>query len=170
MQERGMLYAFSTAGLQMIESIKARASESEFFSRWTGLHSRVINSQQKLAFLTQFLNLVPVFLNSLLSVIILIVGAVRIMEGDMTVGILVAVQSLAVSLMMPINMLVNLGSTLQIIDGNLKRLDDVHNYPADPENKLGDESRTSDGKIKLDGYLELKNVTFGYERLERPLI
>ncbi|HPO55995.1 MAG TPA: NHLP family bacteriocin export ABC transporter peptidase/permease/ATPase subunit [Ignavibacteriaceae bacterium] len=170
MQERGMLYAFSTAGLQMIESIKARASESEFFSRWTGLHSRVINSQQKLVFLTQFLNLVPVFLNSLLSVIILIAGAVRIMQGEMTVGILVAVQSLAVSLMMPVSMLVNLGSTMQIIEGNLKRLDDVHNYPADPVNVYSDDSRTSDGKIKLDGYLELRNVTFGYERLERPLI
>jgi len=170
LQEKGRLMALSTSGLQMIESIKATASEGEFFSRWAGFHSRVINSQQKLGLLTQLLNLVPVFLNYLLSLIILLVGAVRIMSGDMTVGILVAIQSLAVSLMMPINMLVNLGSTLQLIDGNIKRLDDVHNYPVESDSNISEESRTSDGKIKLDGYLELRNVTFGYERLEAPLI
>lgn len=169
LQAQGRLMAFSTTGLQIIESIKATSSESDFFSRWSGLHSKLINSQQKLGLLTQSLNLVPIFLTSLLSLVILYFGSIRIMDGQITVGILVAIQSLASSLMHPINMLVNLGSMLQIIDGNIKRLNDVLNYPTEKE-KPSDDSIASDRKIKLDGYLELKNITFGYENLEAPLI
>ena len=72
--------------------------------------------------------------------------------------------------MLPVNMLVNLGSTLQMIEGGLKRLFDAFNYPVEKtiEDKQGPEKSRS--KIKLDGYLELKNITFGYNRLEAPLI
>jgi NHLM bacteriocin system ABC transporter peptidase/ATP-binding protein len=170
MMEQGRLYAFSTSGLQMIESIKATASESEFFARWAGLHARQINSQQRLNLLTQTLNLFPVFLSALSSLAVLLIGAVRIMDNQITVGALVAIQSISAGLMAPVNMLVNLGSTLQMIDGNLKRLDDVANYPVDTMSGKEADEKGSGRKIKLEGYLELKNITFGYNRLEPPLI
>lgn len=170
MMEQGRLYAFSTSGIQMIESIKATASENEFFSRWAGLHAKQINSQQRLGIYTQTLNLFPVFLSALSSLTVLLIGALRIMDNQLTVGALVAIQSISVSLMLPVNMLVNLGSTLQMIDGNLKRLDDAFNYPAESIDRKEQEEKGGKKKIKLDGYLELKNVTFGYNRLEPPLI
>jgi ABC-type bacteriocin/lantibiotic exporter with double-glycine peptidase domain len=162
--------AFSTSGLQMIESIKATASESEFFSKWTGLHAKAINSQQKLSFMTQILNLVPVLLGSLTSVAVLLIGALRIMDNQITIGTLIAIQSISASLMIPINMLVNLGSMMQVIDGNLKKLDDAFNYPVPDIKAETSGNKFSERKIKLEGYLELKDITFGYNRLEQPLI
>lgn len=170
LQEQGRLSAFSTTGLQIVESIKSTASEGEFFSRWAGLHSKVINSQQKLGLLTQSLNIVPIFLSSLSSLVILLIGAERIMDNHITVGVLVAIQSIALSLMNPIMMLVNLGSTLQVIDGNVKRLDDVFNYPVQATDRVTPGTDPNLRKIKLDGYLELKNISFGYNALEAPLI
>jgi NHLM bacteriocin system ABC transporter peptidase/ATP-binding protein len=167
LQEQGRLLAYSTSGLQMIESIKATASENEFFSKWAGLHSKVINSQQKLGILTQSLNLVPIFLASITSLAVLLIGALRIMDNQITLGTLVAIQSISAGLMAPVGMLVNLGSTMQVIEGNMKRINDAFNYPA--QNGSSDKN-TVEGKIKLDGYLELKNVSFGYNRLEPPLI
>lgn len=170
LQENGKLMAFSTFSLQMIESIKSTASEREFLTKWTGLHAKVINSQQKLSWLTQVLNLFPVFLGTLSSLAVLIIGAFRIMDNQITVGTLIAIQSISHSLLAPINMLVNLGSTMQIIDGNLKRLDDAYNYPTENGGKADSDINYSERKIKLDGYLELKNITFGYNKLEPPLI
>lgn len=170
MMDMGRLYAFSTSGLQMVESIKATASENEFFSRWAGLHAKLINSQQRLGFLTQSLNLFPVFLTTLSSLAVLLIGSLRIMDNSITVGALVAIQSISASLMAPVNMLVNFGSTLQVIDGNLKRLDDAFNYPVDTIHEKSVDEKTTKRKIKLDGYLELKNITFGYNKLEPPLI
>jgi NHLM bacteriocin system ABC transporter peptidase/ATP-binding protein len=167
LQEQGKLLAFSTSGLQMIESIKATASESEFFSKWAGLHSKAINSQQKLGMLTQSLNLVPIFLTAISSLAVLLIGALRIMDNEITLGTLVAIQGISAGLMAPVGMLVNLGSTMQVIDGNLKRLDDAFNYPVQNGRS---EDYSSEVNIKLDGYLELKNISFGYNRLEPPLI
>ena len=84
--ERGNLYAFSAAGLQMIETIKATSSEREYISRWTGLHSKLINSQQRMNLLSQTLNLFPVLLSSLSSIAVLIIGSLRIMDKQITVG------------------------------------------------------------------------------------
>jgi ABC-type bacteriocin/lantibiotic exporter with double-glycine peptidase domain len=71
--------------------------------------------------------------------------------------------------MAPINQLVELGGTLQQVEGDMRRLDDVLQYPPDPQTDWqapSDQAST----IKLSGHLELRNVTFGYSRLEPPLI
>jgi ATP-binding cassette, subfamily C, bacterial len=71
--------------------------------------------------------------------------------------------------MTPINQLVELGSTLQEVEGEMNRLDDVIRYPPDPQT----EPRAFPGDLaatKLSGQLELRNVTFGYNRSDPPLL
>jgi ABC-type bacteriocin/lantibiotic exporter with double-glycine peptidase domain len=83
----------------------------------------------------------------------------------------VAFQSLMVSFMDPINQLVGLGSSLQEVEGELARLDDVLRYPADP-NLENEAALQPDGgaPVKLAGQLELRGITYGYSRLDPPLI
>jgi len=87
----------------------------------------------------------------------------------MTLGMLVAFQSLMASFIEPVNRLVQLGSSLQELEGSMNRIDDVMNYR---EDKRFTEKITAGGEkiSKLEGFVELKNVTFGYSRLEPPLI
>lgn len=169
-QERGALFGKALTGLHMIETIKATASENEFFGKWAGNQAKYLNTQQKLAVLTETLMAAPVMLTMVNSLIILTLGAMRIIDGEITAGTLVAFQTLAASFSSPVTSLINLGSQLQNAEAEMKRIDDVYNYPAD-EKLLREINDTAVEKtVKLDGFLELKNITFGYSRLEEPLL
>jgi ABC-type bacteriocin/lantibiotic exporter with double-glycine peptidase domain len=93
------------------------------------------------------------------------------MQGDLTMGMLVAFQSLQQSFVGPVTNLLGLGAKLQEMVGDMTRLDDVLRYPADPQVSTGLEaSETDHAAEKLTGRVELKNLTFGYSRLADPLI
>ena len=171
LQERAKLTGTSLAGLQIIETLKASGSESDFFSRWSGHQAKVLTAEQAVGVSTLGLGLVPKLLSSVSTLVILGIGSLRVMDGHMTVGMLVAFQSLMLSFLDPVNQLVGLGSSLQEIEGELNRLDDVLRYPVDPDFAQPKAPEATDGMaIKLAGQLELRAVTFGYSRLDPPLL
>jgi NHLM bacteriocin system ABC transporter peptidase/ATP-binding protein len=179
LQERGKLIGTVMSGIMGIETIKAGGTESDFFAKWGGHQAKVMSGEQELNVTTQTLNAVPALLSMLNTALILCIGSVKVMNGNMTVGTLVAYQSLMSSFMQPVNMLVGLGARLQEMKGNMNRLDDVLGYASDPIFNLDHASRrishacspySSEGGACLTGRLEFRNVTFGYSRLEPPLI
>jgi ABC-type bacteriocin/lantibiotic exporter with double-glycine peptidase domain len=67
--------------------------------------------------------------------------------------------------------MVNLGSKLQETEGDMARLDDVLRYPAEQQGALDASQITSgDALAKLTGQVELRDISFGYSRLDPPLI
>jgi NHLM bacteriocin system ABC transporter peptidase/ATP-binding protein len=171
LQERAKLIGTTFNGLQIIETLKATGSESDFFARWAGYQAKAISAEQRLGVSTQFLNAVPPLLTAINTVAILTIGGLRVMDGRLTIGMLVAFQSLMASFIRPINEIVNLGGVLQEVQGDMNRLDDVLSYPEDEVLARSNAVIAPKGlPARLAGYLELKNVTFGYSRLEAPLI
>jgi NHLM bacteriocin system ABC transporter peptidase/ATP-binding protein len=171
--ERGKVTGVAMGGLQSIESIKATGSESDFFVRWAGLEAKLLEAQQELGTRTQFVSAVPPMLTNLAIAAVLGVGALRVMTGDLTIGMLVAFQSLMASFMTPIGQMVSLGSTLQETRGDLNRVEDVLRYEPDPQvpAKIATSGEVPpDMPAELSGYLQLRNLTFGYSRLDAPLI
>ena len=165
--ETAKLSAISFAGIQAIETIKASGSEDDFFARWSGQQAKVLNGRQELGVATQALSTIPVLLASLSAAAIVSLGALQVLDGDLSVGSLLAIQSLAVSFAVPIQSLVTLGETLQEAEGSLASLDDVLRFPPDEGNgRLAPE----DGPAQLSGRLELEEITFGYSPLDPPLI
>jgi ABC-type bacteriocin/lantibiotic exporter with double-glycine peptidase domain len=103
------------------------------------------------------------------------VGGMRVLQGDLTVGTLVAFQSLMQSFLAPFSQFVDLGSQLQEAQGDLNKLDDVLRAKPDPQLAAAlpaqdGGSGEADAPAKLTGRLELRDVTFGYNPLEPPLI
>jgi ABC-type bacteriocin/lantibiotic exporter with double-glycine peptidase domain len=93
------------------------------------------------------------------------------MNGELTVGMLVAYQTLLNSFTRPLTTFVQFGSTLQELQADMNRLDDVLRYPEDPQYAQDRERLGYDPKVvKLSGKVELRNVSFGYSPLEKPLI
>ncbi len=170
LQESGKLMATSMGGVQCIESIKAAARESDFFARWSGYQAKSSAAEQRLAASTAFLDMVPVGLSMLATALVLGVGGFRVMEGSLTIGMLVAFQTLLVSFSRPINDMVRLGGVIQRLTGDMKRLDDVTNYQIDSAFTAEQAERPADPERRLSGFLELRNVTFGYNRLGTPLL
>ncbi|NEQ74135.1 MAG: NHLP family bacteriocin export ABC transporter peptidase/permease/ATPase subunit [Okeania sp. SIO2C9] len=172
-QDEGKLAGASIAGLQSMETLKASALESDFFSRWSGYYAKTVNTQQQLEVTNQVLEILPTFLSSLTSVLVLVVGGLRVMEGELSIGMLVAFQSLMLSFQQPVNTLVGFGSTLQELEGDLNRLDDVLSNEtqeeAEGEKAEGEKEQVFE-ESKLKGYVELRNITFGYSQVDPPLV
>jgi ATP-binding cassette, subfamily C, bacterial len=172
MQEYGKAAGISIGALQSIETIKASGLESDFFARWSGYYTKAINSQQELGTTNQIFSVLPILLSAISSMLLLVVGGLRVMDGHLSIGMLIAFQALTHSFQEPVNNLVNFGTTLQELEGNLVRLDDVLNHPIEEIRVNGEKDSfpTPNSQCKLQGYVELRDITFGYSRLESPLI
>lgn len=178
LKDRGLLMATGMNGLQIIETLKATGSESDFFAKWSGYQAKALNSEQDLGVSSQYLTVLPTFLTGVNTTVVLTVGAFFILQGQMTIGMLVAFQSLMASFLAPVTEIVGLGAELQEVEGEMDRLEDVMQYPIDFDE--GDESKTDGGEIlasstieegyKLEGYVELREISYGYSPLEPPLI
>ncbi len=170
-QAQGKASGVAIAGLQSLETLKASGLESDFFTRWAGFYAKAINAQQELNVANQCLGVLPPFLSALTSVLILTVGGRRVMDGTFSIGMLIAFQSLMQSFLQPVNNLLGLGGTIQELEGDLNRLDDVLVEKTDVHaEKTADLSPAGDGVIRLTGDVELRDVTFGYSRATSPLI
>lgn len=187
LKDRGQLLGTTMSGFQMIETLKATGSEDDFFTRWSGYQAKAVNAEEKLAIYTQMLAVVPPFLLAVNVALILGFGGMKIMDGAMSIGLLIAFNALALSFIQPVNQLVQVGSIIQEVEGDMSRLDDVLNYEADVPSRIaaGMEDKTvhssGDGApvdpevtvaevVRLDGRLDVDDITFGYSRLDPPLI
>lgn len=170
--DSGKLMGTSMNGLQMMESIKASGMEADFFTKWAGYQTKVMNGQQRAGSVGVAMMTVPPMLTALNTTLILSLGGLRVMDGALTMGMLVAFQSLMASFIDPINQLVSMGKKIQEVQGDMNRLDDVLQYRSEPQ--LDDAARpdahTPPPMPRLEGHVELRNVTFGYSKLEAPLI
>jgi ATP-binding cassette, subfamily C, bacterial len=176
-QEYGKASGVAIAGLQSMETLKASGLESDFFARWSGYYTKAINAQQELGLINRTVGILPAFLSALTAMFLLMIGGWRVINGDLTTGMLVAFQLLMQSFQQPVNALVRFGSTLQNLQGNLQRLDDVLHNPVDAQlaeikaEEINVPSPCSPSPThRLQGYIDLKNITFGYSPLEPPLI
>ncbi len=167
-QEFGKTIGEAIGGVQAIESIKAKAQESDFFSRWEGFYTRVANSQIEIGKKDILLTTVPLLFQMLALTALLGLGSLRIIEGTMTIGTLMAMQILQTNFLLPINRFVGLGELLQNTKINLGRLNDVLRNPIDPSYQKKQQIKPD--KRQLAGKIEFRNVTFGFSPLSDPLI
>ncbi|MDZ7993932.1 MAG: NHLP family bacteriocin export ABC transporter peptidase/permease/ATPase subunit [Nostoc sp. EfeVER01] len=197
LQEHGKVSGVAISGLQSMETLKASGLESDFFSRWAGYYAKAINTRQELETTNQTLGVLPDFLSAIASMLLLAIGGLRVMDGTMSIGMLIAFLGMMQNFFQPISNLVNLGSDLQEMEGNLTRLDDVLRNPIDSQlqergrgeweqrgrgaEEAGGDMRVNSSSSplsssslnpfsKLRGYVELDNVTFGYSKIAPPLI
>lgn len=171
-QERGKVDAAVMASMQAMETVKAQGMEDDVFEFWAGFHSGAVNSAQKMGSVTNVMNLAPVFLAGINNVMILGVGAMRVMDDAMTLGGLVAFQILAGMLLEPVNQLSAFGGALQDASAVMTRLDDVLQHPPEEEAgalRLDDETVLME-TTHVNGELEFRDVTFGYSPLDAPLL
>lgn len=164
--DRGKLSGTSFNTIRLIETIKATGSEQDAFARWGGYLAKVVTARQRLGVPTAVLSVVPPLLAMVSTGLILLIGGLQVTRGALSLGLLVAFQLLLAALNAPVTQLTNLGERLQDITADLTRLRDVEKYPADRSfttPHLAIDSR-------LAGALEFDDVSFGYNRLARPLL
>jgi ABC-type bacteriocin/lantibiotic exporter with double-glycine peptidase domain len=163
------LRAATVGAIADIETIKASGLEGETFARWAGLHAEALDAERVQRAPALVLHLVPSFLRSAADVAVLGVGALRVMNGSLGIGDLVAFQSLMQSFMVPVSAFVGLGASTTETLVAVQRLDDALKNPVDAQVRLPDPAVAASG-ARMAGAVEVRDLTFGYARLAPPLI
>src|SRR5262245_57856373 len=119
---------------------------------------------------THLFTVIPGLLTAVNTAVILGLGGYFVIQGSMTIGMLVAFQSLVTSFLEPVTRLVMLGGALQAVDNGLSGLDHVLRHPLDASASAPAAGADDAPTAKLAGELVLRNVTFGYSPLAAPLL
>ena len=164
-QSEGQYFSATISCIDNMESIKAAGAETGFFKYWSGLWAHKFNVNANADKQQAQMALLPVMANALCSVAVLVFGAYLILQGDLTVGMLMAFQGFMGSFLAPVNELVNGSQKIVEMRSQMERVEDVMKYPEDHR-----DSKKEIQQGKLGGLLEMKHVTFGYSPIQPPLI
>lgn len=164
-QSEGKYYSATVSCIDNMESIKAAGAETGFFKFWSGLWAHKFNINANADKQQTRMALLPVLANGIVNVAVLVLGAYLILQGELTVGMLLAFQGFMGSFLAPVNEVVNASQRIVEMRSQMERVEDVMKYPEDHREQKGDIQQG-----KLGGLLELKHITFGYSPLQPPLI
>ncbi len=169
MRDAGKLSAATVSGIQMVETIKASGAENGYFQKWAGFQASVNAQQVKYIHLNEYLGMIPSLLSTIANSAVLVLGVWLVMQNRFTLGMVMIFQGFLSSFMSPAMTLVSAGQTIQEMRTEMERVEDVMQYPTDPHftDSVADDNKDYS---KLSGSIELKNVSFGYSRLGKPLI
>ncbi len=167
MRDQSNLAGSTMGAMDMIETIKASGAENGYFEKWSGYQASVNTQNVRTMKLNQYLGSVPAAVSAVLNIVITIQGIALVMKGHFTPGMIVAFQGFLASFMAPASQLISAGQTIQEMRTSMERIEDVMEYGNDP---VFDERPPAESYDKLSGDLVMKNVTFGYCHLARPVI
>lgn len=166
----GKLAAATVGAIRSSETLKASGTEDDAFRNWAGYQAKMLDAQRRMAPANALLAGFPVLTGGLITAVTLGVGGVRVMDGALSIGSIVAIQSLMLSFTQPIGALVNLGGQLQRVRGDIARLDDIEASPL-PDTEADAATRAAwEGAPALTGALQLENIRFGFSPVDAPLI
>lgn len=189
-RDEGKYLSAATAGISMIETIKASGAEEGYFRKIAGYLTKYHNSKTKLQTRLLVTNFLPELLYELCNAFLLITGVYYILDGEITIGLFIAFQGFLTQFLSPIGAVLEAGNELQEVTSKLERIEDVLNYPTDVtllvdrsmdimidnntdktvKTKLLTEQNKDQSYQRLTGKIEFQQICFAYGSLSQPFI
>ncbi|MCY3598747.1 MAG: cysteine peptidase family C39 domain-containing protein [Gemmatimonadetes bacterium] len=173
-REQGLLMGIGTIMLNQADTLRMTAAEDRMFARWSGHQARELQVRQRFSELSNLMAAAPDLFTILGSAAVLGLGATKVMSGELTLGALLAFYLVATMFLEPIGRFVEFAHERQTLLTDMQRLDDITETPVDPGLARRAEApqsiATLHGHLRLAGHVELRGVTFGYNRNRPPLI
>lgn len=158
----------TSSAIRTIESIKSTGMEADTFAVLTGQQAGYISASASLVPTSALLASVPVLVSALTNAAILVTGGLLVIQGQITLGGLLAVSALATNLNAPIQTLMSTGSQLQVITASLNALDDI--LANDVAARFTRRSLAPGEPVEgLSGTVSVKELTFKYG-INDPLV
>ncbi|MFD8821535.1 NHLP family bacteriocin export ABC transporter peptidase/permease/ATPase subunit [Streptomyces sp. NPDC059605] len=162
--ERGRLYGAVYTTISMIETVKASGQEELSYQQFAARQAAVTSGQQQAGVPAAIVAAVPALLAALNTVVLIALGSHLVVAGTLSVGVIIAMQGLAVAMNRPVTSLAAVSAQVEEIGADLQRLQDVERYPLSP-------ARTTDHPASPpEGHVVLDKVTFGHNPLVPPLL
>ncbi len=156
------------AGLSITDTIKASGAETEYIERILGFQAKQANLDQELNKFQQIANAIPDAAGKITDALLLMVGGILVINGELTLGMLLAFNSLFDSFSAPVNQLVGFIQKIQALKADLHRVEDINNYAEDE--RYAPKTDKKEMHRKLSGEIELRDISFGYSSLKPPLV
>ena len=167
----GKLNSTALGGIDMIETLKSAGAENSYFRRWAGIHTNVTNADVKMCWLNETMGLIPSLITEITNIVVFALGVKLIIDGKFTPGTLLAFTGLLTAFTKPVNEMITMGQTIQEMQVQMERVEDVLNNPVDvEENTKALTEEEWEDISKLKGDIEFQNITFGYSARSKPLI
>lgn len=167
-QDQGKMVGVLMSGINIISTLKAAGIENVFASRVMGYYAKQTRMEQKYGQLQQIINAVPSAISSIGNIVVLMAGGCLVINGQMSTGMLVAYNSLLGCFIAPMNELIGFVEKIQKNKAEMSRVDDVLRYKEDEKYQVA--SREVLLGDKLEGRVTFENVSFGYSKVEKPMI
>src|SRR6478672_11748059 len=144
--------------LSGIVTLKAAGAERRAFARWENLFFDEMNISLRLSYLSSVMGTLMGTVSLLAPLLLLWIGAMQVINGAMSVGTMLALDTLAAQLLAPLASLAGSAQSLQIVRAHFSRIADV--IEAQPEQSPTQATTTH----KLQGAVEVRQVSFRYDQ------
>jgi len=148
-----------------MQEIKLNNCEERKRWEWEQIQMRLFRVSVKALKLHQNQQAGSVFIHQAKNILIIFLAAKSVLDGSMTLGMLVAVQFIIGQLNAPLHEFISFAATAQDARISLERLGEIHER--EEEESLGEGRLT---EIAGDSEIRFKNVTFHYEGPRSPKI
>jgi len=139
--------------------IKLQQSERKHRWQWAQIQAKLFRSNIRALAIAQWQDVGANFINQLKNILITFVAALAVLEGSMTLGMLLAVQYIVGQLNVPLRQLINFIRKAQDAKISLERMGEIHQQE--------EEEREQSGLAMLPeaGDVQVENLYFRYNEL-----
>ena len=173
-REQGLLIGVGMQMLRHADNLRMTGADDRFFSRWSGQQARELHARQLYSELASVNTALPGLIAAFRGAAVLGIGGSLVLTGEMTLGALVGFYILAEMFLAPVGRFLEFADNRRALETDLQRLDDISRTAEDPvfsrRSRESESIPTFNGRLQLAGQLELRNVTFGFNKSRPPLI
>ena len=163
LEAQGKTQGYMNEVLSGIASIKAAGAEHRAFHRWENHFFNEMNISLRLNYLSSVVGSLFSVITVLSPLVLLWIGARQVIAGTMSIGFMLALNTLAVQFLVPLGALATSAQELQIVRAHFSRIADV--IGTQPEQDIAQVHIPR----RLSGQVELKHVSFQYDQ-HAPLV
>ena len=145
--------------IQGMQEIKLQNAEKQMRWDWERIQVKLFKISIKGLALSQYQNLGTIFINESKNLIISFLAAYSVITGDMTLGMMLAVQYIIGQLNSPITQFIGFIQSWQDAKISLERLGEIHNQP--------NEENIEEQKVAIlpnDKTIKIQDVEFQYDK------
>ena len=163
------LQGVTMTGIKNMETIKSMGGERAFYAQWEDTFVNALNTRVRSTMSTMGTGSIPLLVLHLSNALILCLGAWFILKGELTPGMLLASQAMASSIIYPVNSAVKATQSIYRSQAAMERLEEVEEEAEGYSLELPALGHLPE-RAKLAGEIELRHVTFGYDRSQPPVL
>jgi ATP-binding cassette subfamily B protein len=155
----GMIQLF-----QGMQEIKLNSSENQKRWEWESIQAKLFKINIKSLLLEQYQRAGSILINEIKNVIVTIITAKSVIQGDMSLGMMLSIQYIIGQLISPIDQMMEIFHSIQDTKISLERLNEVHLSKSEDYNKIVPTSSISSSDITIS------DLSFQYEGPYSPKV